>query len=187
MSRAIHLLLLYSLMVCTGAALPLPLVHVARCMEPMFVCVMKTGYRKSLYVDLLKAVFRAEFWYCTAAFWCGLLFSEFYFSPSRIAASHSMEDRFLIMKVCHTVKHITMQREDHFVLGAISQSQVCTCKFIEVLSQPAHGMATYRCDDTRGCMVQFWPPDYEHMCSKHVEAWNKLIIKFSASSWLILR
>ena len=23
-------------------------------------------------------------------------------------------------------------------------------------------------------------------CSKHVEAWNKLIIKFSASSWLIL-
>ena len=25
------------------------------------------------------------------------------------------------------------------------------------------------------------------MCSKHVEAWNKLIIKFSASSWLILR
>ena len=33
-----------------------------------------------------------------------------------------------------------------------------------------------------------WPhPDDEHMCSKHVEAWNKLIIKFSASSWLILR
>ena len=24
------------------------------------------------------------------------------------------------------------------------------------------------------------------MCSKHVEAWNKLIIKFSESSWLIL-
>jgi len=29
--------------------------------------------------------------------------------------------------------------------------------------------------------------DDEHMCSKHVEAWNKLIIKFSAPSWLILR
>jgi hypothetical protein len=27
---------------------------------------------------------------------------------------------------------------------------------------------------------------FEHLCSKHVEAWNKLI-KFSASSWLILR
>ena len=33
-----------------------------------------------------------------------------------------------------------------------------------------NGTATYRCDDTRGCIVQFWPPDDEHMCSKHVEA-----------------
>jgi hypothetical protein len=38
------------------------------------------------------------------------------------------------------------------------------------LSQPVHGTATYRCDDTRGCIVQFWPPDDEHVCSKHVEA-----------------
>ena len=52
---------------------------------------------------------------------------------------------------------------------------------------PVHGTATYRCDDTRGCIVQFCPPDDEHMCSKHVEAWNKLVIIFSASSWLILR
>ena len=45
----------------------------------------------------------------------------------------------------------------------------------------------YRCGDTRGCVMQFWPPDDEHMCSKHVEAWNKLIVKqkFCASSWLI--
>jgi len=45
---------------------------------------------------------------------------------------------------------------------------------------------TYRCDDARGCVMQFWPPDDEHMCSKHVEAWNKLIVKqkFCASSWL---
>jgi len=35
--------------------------------------------------------------------------------------------------------------------------------------------------------MQFWPPDDEHMCSKRVEAWNKLIVKqkFCASSWLI--
>ena len=32
------------------------------------------------------------------------------------------------------------------------------------------GIITYRCDDTRGCIVQFCPPDDEHMCSKHVEA-----------------
>jgi len=47
--------------------------------------------------------------------------------------------------------------------------------------------ATYRCDDTRGCVMQFWPPNDEHMCSKHVETWNKLIVKqkFCASSWFI--
>jgi len=25
--------------------------------------------------------------------------------------------------------------------------------------------------------MQFWPPDDEHMCSKHVEAWKKLTVK----------
>jgi len=45
---------------------------------------------------------------------------------------------------------------------------------------------TYRFDDTRGCLMQFWPPDDEQMCSNHEEAWNKLIVKqkFCASSWL---
>ena len=35
---------------------------------------------------------------------------------------------------------------------------------------------TYRCDDTRDCIVQSSPPDDEHLCLKHVEAWSKLII-----------
>ena len=26
-----------------------------------------------------------------------------------------------------------------------------------------HGKATYRYDDTRGCKVQFWPPDDDNM------------------------
>jgi len=26
-----------------------------------------------------------------------------------------------------------------------------------------NGTATYRCGDTRGCLIQFWPPDDEHM------------------------
>ena len=34
-----------------------------------------------------------------------------------------------------------------------------------------------RCDDTGGCVMQFWPPDDEHMCLKHVEAWNKTYCK----------
>ena len=29
--------------------------------------------------------------------------------------------------------------------------------------ESAHGAATYRCDDTRGCIIQFLPPDDEHM------------------------
>ena len=36
-----------------------------------------------------------------------------------------------------------------------------------------HEAATYTCDDTRGCVMQIWPPDDEQICSKHVEAWNK--------------
>ena len=36
--------------------------------------------------------------------------------------------------------------------------------------QPVNRTTTYRCDDTRGCIVQFWPPDDEHLCSKDVEA-----------------
>ena len=55
------------------------------------------------------------------------------------------------------------------------------------LSQPVHETATYWYGDTRGCVMQFWPSDDEHMCSEHVEAWNKLTVKqkFCASSWLI--
>ena len=33
-----------------------------------------------------------------------------------------------------------------------------------------HGTVTYKCDDTRDCIVQFWPPGDEHLCLKHVEA-----------------
>ena len=29
---------------------------------------------------------------------------------------------------------------------------------------------TYRCDDTRDGLVQFFPPNDKHICSKHVEA-----------------
>jgi len=29
--------------------------------------------------------------------------------------------------------------------------------------QPVHGTATYRYDDTRGCIIQFCPPEDEHM------------------------
>ena len=34
---------------------------------------------------------------------------------------------------------------------------------IPIGGRPVHGMATYRCDDTRDCVTQFCPPDDEHM------------------------
>jgi len=64
------------------------------------------------------------------------------------------------------------------------------CSHHQEVKIPLHSLwyhHTYKFDDTRSCVTQFWPPDDEHMCSKHVEAWNKLIVKqkFSASCWLI--
>jgi len=36
------------------------------------------------------------------------------------------------------------------------------------LSQPVHWMATYSCDDTRSCIIQFWPPDDEHNSARNM-------------------
>ena len=65
---------------------------------------------------------------------------------------------------------------------------ICSSSGGKKLHYTASGIITLcRCGDTRGCVMQFWPPDDGHMCSKHVEAWNKLIVKqkFCTSSWLI--
>jgi len=35
-------------------------------------------------------------------------------------------------------------------------------------AQPVHGTATYRCDDTRCCIIQFWPPDDEHNSAQNM-------------------
>jgi len=58
-----------------------------------------------------------------------------------------------------------------------------------VAKQPVHETATYRCDDTRGCVMLFWTPGDEHMCSKHVGAWNKLFLTqtFAHGVGLLLR
>jgi len=36
----------------------------------------------------------------------------------------------------------------------------------EVLSEPVHGTATYKYGDTRCCIIQFLPPDDEHIVLK---------------------
>ena len=68
----------------------------------------------------------------------------------------------------HYVLIVRMPKLYYTASGIITPA--CGRPVQRVLSQPVHGTATYRCDDTRGCIVQFWPHDDKHMCSKHVEA-----------------
>jgi len=87
-----------------------------------------------------------------------------------------------IETVLQVWKHVVV--ENMFAEYLVNKSQNRTnSQYMELVYETA----TYRCDDTRICVIQFWPPDDEHMCSKHVEAWNKLIVKqkYFASSWLI--
>jgi len=44
------------------------------------------------------------------------------------------------------------------------------------LSQPVHRTARYRCDNTRCCIIQFGPPDDEHIVLETCRG-IKLIIK----------
>ena len=60
----------------------------------------------------------------------------------------------------------------HLVSSHLQATVRCT-----VLSQPVHRKATYRCDDTRCCIIQFDLLMMSTQCSKHVEAYNKLITK----------
>jgi len=65
-----------------------------------------------------------------------------------------------------------------------------TCTHQQEIKIALHSLwnhQTYKSDDSRDCVMQFWPPVDEYMCSKHVKAWNKLIVKqkFCTSSWLI--
>jgi len=54
----------------------------------------------------------------------------------------------------------------HTVSGRPVQSHLSTCE-----------MVTYRCNDTRCCITQIDLLMMSAWCSKHVEAYNKLIIK----------
>jgi len=71
----------------------------------------------------------------------------------------------LMNKICFTISFISCLHMFRAHVLIIRRSK---------LHYTASGIITpTECDDTRGCVMQFWPPDDEHMCSKHVEAWNK--------------
>jgi len=75
---------------------------------------------------------------------------------------------------CYLSQYLTnMMHKICFTVSFIS----CIYMFrahVVIIRRSASGIITpIECDDTRGCVMQFWPPDDDHMCSKHVEAWNK--------------
>jgi len=57
------------------------------------------------------------------------------------------------------------------------------------LSQPVHRTATYRCDDSICCIIQFSPPDDEHILLETCRGiqWTYYRTRISALSWLIIK
>ena len=72
-------------------------------------------------------------------------------------------------KICFTVGFISCLYMFRAHVLIIRRSKLHYTAF-GIITPLVHETATYRCDDTRGCVMQFSPPDDEHMCSKHVEA-----------------
>jgi len=56
-------------------------------------------------------------------------------------------------------------------------------------SRAVHGTATYRCDDTRCRVIQFWPPDDEHIVLETCKGiwWTYYKRRICALSWLITK
>jgi len=106
-----------------------------------------------------------------------LRYHHIYRWPSRAQVERGLYQPTWCTKFCFTISFISCL---HIFRTPFANHQ-------RRLSQPVHGMATYTCDDTRGCVTQLWPLDDEDICSKHVEAWNKFYCKtnFCAWSWLI--
>jgi hypothetical protein len=62
-----------------------------------------------------------------------------------------------------------------------------TCRWPSRAS--VHRTVTYRCDDTRCCIIQFWPPDEEHIVLETCRGIQKTYYKarIFALSWLITK
>ena len=99
-----------------------------------------------------------------------LFHNKFYFMPLHVSSTcaHHQEVKIAL----HSLWYHHTYRWTSRVLcvddGLVCR-RICSC-IPDSHLHTEHETATYRCDDTRGCVMQFWPPDDEHMCSKHVEA-----------------
>ena len=88
---------------------------------------------------------------------------------------------------------------EHYVL-IIRRSKLCYTASVIVTpcrwpsgAQVERGLCTGRppteCDDTRCCIIQFWPPDDEHMMLETCRGikWTSYKRRFCALSWLITK
>ena len=69
---------------------------------------------------------------------------------------------------CISLFHASTCFEHHVLIIRRSKlhytaSGIITPTGDRLLPQPVHETATYRCDDTSRCIIQFRPPDNEHM------------------------
>ena len=75
----------------------------------------------------------------------------------------------LMHKICFTISFISCLYMFRAHVLIIRRSKLHSLWYHHTYRWPS----CRTCDDTIGCVMQFWPPHDEHMCSKHVETWNK--------------
>ena len=72
-------------------------------------------------------------------------------------------------KICFTISlfHACTCFEHHVLIFRMSKIVLYSLCYHDTYMWPSHapvqGTATYRCGDTRGCIIQFKPPDDELM------------------------
>jgi len=67
----------------------------------------------------------------------------------------------------HVSSTCAHHQEVEFALHSLWYHHTETSEWSKITKITTH---VFQYDDTRGCVMQFRPPDDEHMCSKHVEA-----------------
>ena len=69
-------------------------------------------------------------------------------------------------KFCFSISlfHASISFEHHVLIFRTSKFYYTACGIIITIGvRPMYGTATYRCDETRCCIIQFWAPDNEQI------------------------
>ena len=71
-----------------------------------------------------------------------------------------------MQKICLTISlcHASTCFEHHVLIVRRAKLYYTVSGIITPIGgRPVHGTATYKCNDTRGCIIQFLTPDDKHM------------------------